>query len=59
MERNSRYLVHILDAIGKIEQRTAAGQAAFFESDVLQDAVIRRLETLADASLSKRWCSPN
>ncbi len=49
-ERDSRYLAHILDAIHRIEQRTAGGHAAFFEDDVLQDAVIRRLETLADAT---------
>lgn len=49
-QRQRRYLTHILDAIQRIEDRTAAGQQAFTRDDVVQDAVIRRLETLADAS---------
>jgi uncharacterized protein with HEPN domain len=44
------YLTYILDAIERIERRTAEGREFFMKDDVLQDAVIRRLETLSDAA---------
>jgi uncharacterized protein with HEPN domain len=44
------YLTYILDAIERIERRTAVGREFFMKDDVLQDAVIRRLETLSDAA---------
>jgi len=49
-DREARYLRYIGDAIRRIEERTAGGRGVFLEDDVLQDAVIRRLETLADAT---------
>ncbi len=49
-DREADYLAYIRDCIHRIEERSVGGREAFFDSDVLQDAVIRRLETLADAS---------
>ncbi len=49
-DRDLRYLTYIRDSIALVQQRTANGRERFFTDDVLQDAVIRRLETLADAT---------
>lgn len=49
-EREQRYLTYIHDSIHRVEQRTAGGREASLEDDVLQDAVIWQLETLADAT---------
>jgi len=49
-ERPDRYLTYIHDSIQRVGQRIAGGREAFFADDVLQDAVIRRLDTLADAT---------
>jgi len=48
-DRELRYLTYISDAIRRVEERTNGGREVFLDDDVLQDAVIRRLETLADA----------
>jgi uncharacterized protein with HEPN domain len=44
------YLRYIRESLDLLDQRTARGRAAFLRDDVLQDAVLRRLETLADAA---------
>jgi uncharacterized protein with HEPN domain len=44
------YLQHMLDMIDRIEMATAAGKAAFFESVVHQDAVLRNLHTLTETT---------
>jgi len=49
-DRELRYLTYIRDTIRTIEQHTASGPEAFLEDEVLQAAVIRWLETLADAT---------
>jgi uncharacterized protein with HEPN domain len=51
IERETRYLLYILDAIRLIEERTASGKAEFLASLDEQDAVLWRLYTLADAAL--------
>jgi uncharacterized protein with HEPN domain len=43
------YLRHILEAIDKIGEYTAAGREGFFGSSQAQDAVIRRLEIIGEA----------
>jgi uncharacterized protein with HEPN domain len=44
------YLEHILDAITKIETYTAVGQERFFEESLRQDAIVRQLEIIGEAT---------
>jgi uncharacterized protein with HEPN domain len=44
------YLEHILDAIAKIETYTTAGQERFFEEPLRQDAIVRQLEIIGEAT---------
>jgi uncharacterized protein with HEPN domain len=44
------YLRHILPCISRIEQYTTAGRETFFSSHLIQDGVIRNLQTLAESS---------
>ena len=50
VERHRRYLTYIFDAINLIEQRTRGGREAFLDDVDMQDAVLWRLETLAEAT---------
>jgi len=43
------YLRHILRCIARIEEYTAAGRESFFSSHLIQDGVIRNLQTLAES----------
>jgi len=43
------YVTHVLDCIDRIEKYTTEGQASFFRSDLIQDAVARNLQTLAES----------
>jgi uncharacterized protein with HEPN domain len=51
------YIIHIRDCLSRIEEYTAEGKDAFFDDIKTQDAVIRNLETMADASqnLPESW----
>jgi uncharacterized protein with HEPN domain len=44
------YLKHILRCIARIEEYTAGGRESFFASHLIQDGVIRNLQTLAESS---------
>jgi len=44
------YLKHVLRCIARIEEYTAAGRQSFFSSSLIQDGVIRNLQTLAESS---------
>jgi uncharacterized protein with HEPN domain len=44
------YLVHMSECIARIVQYTAAGEDAFFSDTMVQDAVVRNLQTLAESS---------
>jgi len=44
------YLEHILDCIHKIERFCKDGEARFFESDLIQDAVLRNLQVLGEST---------
>jgi uncharacterized protein with HEPN domain len=48
--RHRRLLTYILGAIALIEQRTQTGREAFLDDIDMQDAVLWRLETLAEAT---------
>ncbi len=50
-KRLADYLGHMLEAIQRIERYTGAlDPAAFLASDIVQDAVIRNLEVIGEAS---------
>ena|SRR5947209_15439737 len=49
MSDDANYLSYIRDSIQLLEERAAFGFDVFLHDDILQDAVLRRLETLADA----------
>jgi uncharacterized protein with HEPN domain len=49
-ERDRRYLEYIRDSIVLIESRTRGGRDAFVEDVDVQDAVLWRLQTLAEAT---------
>jgi uncharacterized protein with HEPN domain len=44
------YLIHIAECIARIEQYTAEGKEAFFADTKTQDAVLRNLQTMAEAT---------
>jgi uncharacterized protein with HEPN domain len=49
-DRDLRHLTYTRDAISLIERRTATGRETFERDVDLQDAVLWRLETLAEAT---------
>ena len=49
-ERDRQRLEYIADSIAKIERYTHGSKARFLRDSKTQDAVLRRLETLADAA---------
>ncbi len=51
------FIIHIRDCISRIETYTEAGESAFLADLRTQDAVIRNLETMADATqqLPEAW----
>ncbi len=50
MKDDGVYLKHALRCIARIEEYTAAGRETFFSSHLIQDGVIRNLQTLAESS---------
>jgi uncharacterized protein with HEPN domain len=50
VSRDQLYLQHILDAIEKIEHYVAVGYGEFMASSHWQDAVIRQLEIIGEAT---------
>lgn len=49
MKDDRVYLLHIRDAIARIESYTAAGRDGFLTQAMIQDAVIRNLEIIGEA----------
>ncbi|WP_277583858.1 HepT-like ribonuclease domain-containing protein [Pelomonas aquatica] len=49
-------LAHMRDCLGRIHEYTNAERARFEGSRLVQDAVIRNLQTLAESS--QRWPKP-
>jgi len=47
---NRLYLIHIREAIQRIEEYTQEGRDAFLEDHRTQDAVLRNLHTLAEST---------
>lgn len=50
MKNDKVYLVHILECIERIRQYTDEGRKYFLSSIITQDAVIRNLEIIGEAS---------
>ena len=50
MKDDRVYLGHILRCISRIEEYTIEGRETFFSSPLIQDGVIRNLQTLAESS---------
>ena len=50
MKDDRLYLVHILECIERIEDYTSDGEAAFAGDRKTQDAVLRNLQTLSEAT---------
>jgi uncharacterized protein with HEPN domain len=50
MKDDRVYLRHVLRCIARIEEYTSAGRESFFSSPLIQDGVIRNLQTLAESS---------
>lgn len=50
MKDNKVYLASIIDSINKILEYTKDGQDAFLNNSMIQDAVIRNLEILGEAT---------
>jgi uncharacterized protein with HEPN domain len=48
MKEDRLYLVHIRECITRVEEYTSAGRDGFFGSRLVQDAVLRNLQTLAE-----------
>lgn len=50
MKDDRVYLTHIADAIAQILSYTAGGRAEFMRNRMIQDAVIRNLEVIGEAT---------
>ncbi len=50
MKRDTTFLKHILDAILKIEEYASVGKEKFFATSSWQDAIMRKLEIIGEAS---------
>ena len=50
MKDDAVYLQHILECIERIAQYTQAGRAAFLASTLIQDGVLRNLQTLGQSA---------
>jgi uncharacterized protein with HEPN domain len=50
MKDDKLYLIHMQECIQRIEKYTAGGQTEFIQQDLIQDAVIRNLQVLAESS---------
>lgn len=50
MKTDAVYLAHIIECIRRIEENTANGHEAFLVSHTLQDAVLRNLQTMTEAT---------
>jgi len=50
MKDERLYLLHIQDAIQRIENYTVGGKELFLTSTLVQDAVLRNLQTMSESS---------
>ena len=50
MKDDRKYLRHIVDCIQRIEEDVSGGRGAFDTSHMIQDAVLRNLEVIAEST---------
>lgn len=50
MKEDQVYLKYILQCINKIEEYSQGGKKEFVNNSLIQDAIIRRLQTLAEST---------
>lgn len=50
MKGDRLYLIHMRECMARIISYTASGQDNFMESTLIQDAVLRNLQTMAESS---------
>jgi uncharacterized protein with HEPN domain len=50
IQRDRAYLEHIKECVRRIEENTRDGRETFLASYTLQDAVLRNLQTLSEAT---------
>ena len=50
MKDDRLYLLHIREAVARVEKYTAEGRIVFYDDTKTQDAVIRNLQTLAEST---------
>ncbi len=50
MKEDRLYVHHVLDCIGRISRYCENGGESFRESELIQDAVLRNLQTLAEST---------
>ena len=50
MKDERLYLIHISECIGRIEQYVAGGRDTFHASQLIQDAVLRNLQVMAEST---------
>jgi uncharacterized protein with HEPN domain len=49
-ERDQVYVEHMLECIDRIERYSGNDRTRFMQSEIVQDAIIRNLQTLAESS---------
>lgn len=50
MKDDKLYLIHITECIERIEEYIAGGRGVFMGSSLIQDAVLRNLQTMAEST---------
>jgi uncharacterized protein with HEPN domain len=50
VNRDLFYVEHILECIERVERFSRGGEANFTESDLIQDAILRNLQVLAEST---------
>jgi uncharacterized protein with HEPN domain len=50
VSRDRTYLLHIRDAIARIERYSSQGRDAFLQETLWQDAIVRQLEVIGEAT---------
>ena len=50
MKAEKVYILHIAECIRRIEENTSKGREEFMQSHTLQDAVLRNLQTMSEAT---------
>jgi uncharacterized protein with HEPN domain len=50
LEKDKVYVEHILECIDKINQYTGSDKQLFISDDLVQDGVLRRLQTMAEST---------